>query len=88
MEAGLGVLQMITTFLITIISLLIGYTLGRYSPDELKQKYVEYTKELKKKSSPVGAVLSPDAKRLEQLNNPKKYEGEKEMEKVFEELLK
>ena len=79
---------MITTFLITIISLLIGFVLGRFSPSELKEKFETYKREIIKKRSPVGAVLAPDAKQLDRIQNPKKYEEEKEMEKVFEELLK
>lgn len=79
---------MITTFLITIFSLLLGFILGRFSPSELRDKYETYKREIIKKHEPVGAVLAPDAKRLDRLQNPTKYEEEKEMEKVFEELLK
>lgn len=79
---------MITTFLITIISILIGYTLGRITPEQIKEKYEEYKREIIKKREPVGAVIAPDAKRLELINNPEKAEEEEELNKLFGELLK
>lgn len=95
MEWRLELLQRLITmtiFLITITSLLIGYILGIINgvnvKEKVEEKYQEYKRELKKKSSPVGAVMAPDAKRLEQLENPKKAEEEQEMSKLFEEILK
>lgn len=71
---------MITTWLITIITFLIGYFIGKGSVN--KETYQEIKKEIEHKvyphfRQPSGIIQRPDAKRIKELSDPA-IEGEKE----------
>lgn len=74
---------MITEAMIIIGSILIGYGLGKMAGE--KKKFNEYIaqeiKNVDEKIHPVslGAIKRPDARRLDQLRNPKKFEEENAM---------
>ena len=74
-------------FLITIISVLIGYALGKNSLT--KETYQDIKKEVEKRVYPhlkqrSQVINRPDAKRLHELNNPKIEEEQEEMKKALD----
>jgi hypothetical protein len=82
---------MITTFIITIVSILIGYFLGKGSIS--KDTYQEIKKQvehrvLPKYTQPSGPIQRPDAKRLYDLEHPEVEEEKEEMRKVMQEGIK
>lgn len=75
-------------FLITIISVLIGYALGKNSLT--KETYQDIKKEVEKRvyphlKQPSQIIQRPDAKRLYEINNPKIEEETEEMKKALDE---
>lgn len=82
-------------FIITLISLLIGFSLGRHEKP-LPPKVQEQLKEIFKKkiADPlvndrgVGAVSRPTQDQIDRWNNPKLAQEEAIMNKTFEELNK
>jgi hypothetical protein len=76
--------------LITLISLLIGFSLGKYQqliPEEAKKALIENLKEItQKRVSDVGPVPRPTQKDLNMWNNPKLAEEQRVMEQEFKNL--
>lgn len=78
---------MITIFLITIISLLIGYFLGKGLAT--KDTYSEIKKEVEHRvlpqfKQPSGVIQRPDAKRVYEINHPQVEEETEEMRKALQ----
>jgi len=76
-----------TYFLITIISVLIGYFLGKNSIT--KETYQEIRKHVERKVLPQykqasGVIQRPDAKRLYEINHPEIEEEKEEMKKALD----
>ena len=74
---------MITTFIITIVSLLIGFVLGKGLAT--KNTYQEIKKEVEHRvlphfKQPSGIIQRPDAKRLYDINHPQVEEEKEEIE--------
>lgn len=74
-------------FLITIISVLIGYALGKDSLT--KETYQDIKKQVEKRvypalRQPSQIIQRPDAKRLHKLNNPKIEEETEEMKRTLD----
>lgn len=84
-------IELITGSLITLIALLIGFSLGRHEKP-IPPKVAEHLQEIfKKKISPqssVGAVLTPTQEQLDRYKNPKLAEEEKIMEEELDRLNK
>lgn len=77
-------------FGITIISLLVGFNLGKYQqliPEEARKALLENLKEItQKRVSDVGPVPRPTQKDLNMWNNPQMAEEHKVMEQTFGDL--
>ncbi len=78
---------MITIFSITIISVLIGYFLGKGSIT--KETYQEIKKEVEHRilpqfKQPSGIIQRPDSKRLYDLNHPEVLAEKEEMKKTLD----
>jgi hypothetical protein len=78
---------MITTFIITIVSLLLGYFLGRGVVN--KDTYQEIKKEVEHRvlphfKQPSGVIQRPDAKRIYDIQHPQVEEEKEEMSKLFD----
>lgn len=80
---------MIETFVITIVSISIGYIAGvvRGRERELAHAASDY---IKMKANPiqVGAVSSPTMSELEEIHNPKAFAGKREMKKLLDKVFK
>lgn len=78
---------MITTFIITIVSILIGYFLGKglASRDTYSQikKEVEH-RVLPQFKQPSGVIQRPDAKRIYDIQHPQIEEEKEEMRKTLD----
>ena len=82
-------IEFLIGFIITLISLLIGYYLGKGVnplPKETIEKVKRVFEALPNKSG-VGAVERPSATQLEKFNNPINKAGEEETSKMFERLV-
>jgi hypothetical protein len=78
---------MITTFIITIVSLLLGYFLGRGVVT--KDTYREIKKEVEHRvlpqfKQPSGVIQRPSAKRIYDIQHPQVEEEKEEMSKLFD----
>ncbi len=79
---------MITTFIITIVSILLGYILGKNSLT--KQTFQDIKKEVEHKiyphfKQPSGVIQRPDAKRIYDLQHPEVLAEKEEMKKTLDE---
>jgi len=84
-------LTIILTFLLTIISLLIGFSLGKNQsalPPNYQKKITQILTRAVKDNNDVGAVERPNAQDNFYRDNPKIAQEHKEMSKAFEELNK
>ena len=64
-------------FIITLISLSIGYMLGRETSP--KEVYKKITKAIKSATTPVGPINRPSAETVNLWSNPKKLEEDQAM---------
>lgn len=79
----------IITFIIVIISILIGYFLGRGTnpfPKETIEKVKKVFENIIVRSD-IGGVERPTARQVEDFNNPLKKAGDNEMSKTFSEIV-
>lgn len=84
-------IELITGALITLVSILLGFSLGRFEKP-LPPKVQEQLTEIFKKKIPlipqseVGAVPRPDQSTIDRWNNPKLAQEEEIMAKTLQEL--
>jgi len=80
-------------FIVTIISLLLGFYLGSKSersglPEETLAKVKQVFKKIQLKREAVGGVTRPTAQDIERYDNPKLKEEEQAMAETFSQIIK
>lgn len=76
--------------LITLVSLWVGYKLGKGSsiiPEETRRQVKQLIRELPIKND-IGGVMRPTQTELKRFENPLVEEEEEEMNKTFKEIIK
>ena len=81
------IITIITVWLISLLSLLVGYHLGRgggVTINQLKEKIGD----IQKSQIPVGEILRPTQKDIIERRNPTIMEGKNEFKKLLDKIIK